>query len=157
MGKRFLAVFIAVAFVGAVGLVNLHGAAPAAQKVADTIQIKSALWPTPTKGPMAPFTHKKHAEDYKIACTECHHVMKDGKNVWKQGDAVQKCEACHNEPTITGEMKLPPDKQKLNLKIAFHKNCQGCHQDLKKKDPAKYAKIPVTCAQCHPAAKGATQ
>jgi flagellar basal body-associated protein FliL len=152
MGKRLLAVFIVVAFVGAAGLVNLLGAAPAAQKAPDTFDIKSPLWPNPTKTP-ANFTHKKHTEDYKIACTECHHVYKDGKNVWKQGDPVQKCEACHNEPTITGEMKLPPDKQKLNLKIAFHKNCVTCHQDLKKKDPAKYAKIPVTCAQCHPVKK----
>ena len=152
MGKRLLVVFIAVAFVGVVGLVNLQGAAPAATKAPDTIVIKSALWPNPTKAPVT-FAHKKHSEEYKIACAECHHVYKDGKNVWKQGDPVQKCDACHNEPTITGEMKLPPDKQKLNLKIAFHKNCQGCHQDLKKKDPAKYAKIPVTCAQCHPAAK----
>ena len=67
MGKRLLTVFAIVAFLGAVGLVNLHGAAPAAQKVADTIQIKSALWPTPTKGPMAPFSHKKHSAEYKVA------------------------------------------------------------------------------------------
>ena len=150
MGKRLLTVFVVVAFVGALGLVNLHGAAT--QKAPDTINIKASLWPNPTKGPVK-FSHKKHAEDYKVACAECHHVFKDGKNVWKEGDKVDKCEACHNEPTITGEMKLPPDKQKLNLKIAFHKNCQGCHQQLKKKDPAKYAKIPVTCAQCHPVKK----
>ena len=153
MGKRLLTVLVVVAFLGAVGLVNLHGAAPAAQKAPDTMQVKSALYPNPTKGPVPAFTHKKHSAEYKVACAECHHVYKDGKNVWKEGDKVEKCEACHNEPTVTGEMKLPPDKQKLNLKIAFHKNCQGCHQDLKKKDPAKYAKIPVTCVQCHPAAK----
>ena len=151
MGKRLLTVLAAVAFLSSVCLVNLYGAG-AAQQVADTIQIKAALSPTPTKGPVN-FTHKKHSAEYKVACAECHHVIKDGKNVWKEGDKVDKCAACHNEPTVTGEMKLPPDKQKLNLKIAYHKNCQGCHQDLKKKDPAKYAKIPVTCAQCHPAAK----
>jgi hypothetical protein len=152
MGKRLLTVLVVVAFLGVVGLINLYGAAPAAQKVPDTIEIKSALWPNPTKTPTT-FSHKKHQEEYKIACTECHHVYKDGKNVWKKGDPVQKCDVCHTEPTIQGEMKLPPDKKKLNLKIAFHTNCVQCHQDLRKKDPAKYAKIPVTCAQCHPVKK----
>jgi hypothetical protein len=158
MGKRLMTVLVVVAFLGAVGLVNLYGGAPAAQKAPDTIQIKSALYPNPTKGPVVAFTHKKHSAEYKVACTECHHKYEPGKkvNVWKEGDKVDKCEACHNEPTVAGEMKLPDEKKKLNLKIAFHKNCQGCHQDLKKKDPAKYAKIPVTCVQCHPQAKGAT-
>ena len=40
-------------------------------------------------------THKQHAEAHKVACAECHHVYKDGKNVWKQGDKVQKCSECH--------------------------------------------------------------
>lgn len=121
-----------------------------AQQAPDNITIKAALWPTPTKAPVE-LTHKKHAEDYKIACTECHHVMKDGKNVWKQGDPVEKCDKCHNEPTIQGEKKLPPDQQKLNLKIAFHDNCLGCHQKLKKDKPD--TKAPVTCTQCHPGQK----
>jgi hypothetical protein len=116
----------------------------------ETITIKSKLWATPTKAPVE-FTHKKHAEDYKIACTDCHHVFKDGQNVWKQGDPVQKCEECHNEPTIQGEKKLPEAQQKLNLKLAYHDNCVGCHQKLKKDKPD--TKAPVTCIGCHPAQK----
>jgi hypothetical protein len=122
----------------------------AADKAADVITIKAALWPTPTKAPVE-FTHKKHAEDYKIACADCHHKFEGGKNVWKEGDPVQKCEACHTEPTIQGEKKLPPDQQKLNLKLAFHDNCVGCHQKLKKDKPD--TKAPVTCTGCHPAQK----
>jgi len=95
-----------------------------AAQVADEMVIKSALWPTPTKAAV-PFTHKKHSVDYKIACTDCHHKFEGGKNVWKEGDAVDKCEVCHNEPTVQGEKKLPPEQQKLNLKLAFHENCQG--------------------------------
>jgi hypothetical protein len=78
-------------------------------------------------------------------------VYKDGKNTWKEGDAVQKCDACHTEATIEGEKKLPPDQQKLNLKLAFHNNCIPCHQKLKKETPD--TKAPVTCAQCHPQKK----
>jgi len=120
----------------------------AAEKAPDVISIKDALWATPTKAAVE-LTHKKHAEDYKIACAECHHVYKDGKNVWKEGDAVEKCSKCHNEPTIQGELKLPPEQQKLNLKIAFHKNCQECHKKHKQEKPD--TKAPVTCAGCHPA------
>jgi hypothetical protein len=123
----------------------------AADKGQDVIEFKStAVWPNPTKK-YAPFSHKKHSEEYKIACNQCHHVYKDGKNVWKEGDAVDKCEKCHTEATIQGEKKLPPDQQKLNLKLAFHNNCIPCHQKEKKAKPD--TKAPVTCAQCHPGSK----
>ncbi len=122
----------------------------AADKAPDTITLKPSLWANLTKAPVV-LTHKKHAEDYKIACDQCHHVYKDGKNVWKQGDAVDKCDKCHTEATIQGEKKLPPDQQKLNLKLAYHNNCIPCHQKLKKEKAD--TKAPVTCAQCHPGAK----
>ncbi|NSW85166.1 MAG: cytochrome c3 family protein [Syntrophobacteraceae bacterium] len=144
-GKYFTSAVAVVALVFAAALVAI-----AVDKGPDVMSIKAGLWPTPTKAPVE-FTHKKHYEDHKIACADCHHVYKDGKNVWKEGDPVEKCEKCHTEPTIQGEKKLPPDQQKLNLKIAFHDNCQGCHQKLKKENPE--TKAPVTCAQCHPAQK----
>lgn len=131
-------------------LVAAFAVVAADQNVADMVTIKAALWPTPTKAPVE-FSHKKHNEEYKIECAHCHHKFEGGKNVWKQGDAVQKCDACHTEPTIQGENKLPPDQQKLNLKLAFHKDCQGCHQKLKKDKPD--TKAPVTCTGCHPAQK----
>jgi hypothetical protein len=120
------------------------------QKVEDNFAIKAALWPTPTKAPVQ-LSHKKHAEEYKVPCADCHHVYKDGKNTWKQGEVVDKCAKCHTEPTIQGEKKLPPDQQKLNLKLAYHNNCIPCHQKFKKEKAD--TKAPVTCAQCHPGAK----
>ena len=148
MGKRLLTVLAVIAFLSGVVFSSLGGAADK-QEAPATIEILSKLWKDHTKGPVK-FEHKKHQEDYKIKCVECHHVIKDGKNVWKEGDKVQLCMECHNEPTIKGEKKLPKDKQKLNLKLAYHGNCQGGHKDLKKKDKAKYGKIPTTCIQCHP-------
>lgn len=133
-----------------VALLGLSGAAE--QKAPEVIDIQAKLWSEHTKGPVN-FHHKKHQEEYKIKCDQCHHVYKDGKNTWKEGDKVQKCEECHNEPTIKGEKKLSADKQKLNLKIAFHENCQGCHKEMKKKDKAKYGKIPTTCIKCHTKSK----
>jgi len=150
MGKRFLTVLAVVGLMFSVALLGLSGAAE--QKAPEVIDIQSKLWSEHTKGPVN-FHHKKHQEEYKVKCDQCHHVYKDGKNTWKEGDKVQKCEECHNEPTIKGEKKLPEAKQKLNLKIAFHENCQGCHKEMKKKDKAKYGKIPTTCIKCHTKSK----
>lgn len=148
--KKSFACGCIAAFVVLVAAFMVGAADQAATKAADVITIKAGLWTSHTKAPVE-FTHKKHAEDYKIACTDCHHKFENGKNVWKEGDPVQKCEACHNEPTIQGEKKLPPEQQKLNLKLAFHENCVGCHQKLKKDKPD--TKAPVTCTGCHPAQK----
>ena len=143
---KLVSCLVAALFVLAVAL----PAFTADQKAPETITIKAGLWPTPTKTPVT-FSHKKHSEEYKDPCTACHHVYKDGKNVWKQGDPVEKCEKCHTEATIKDEKKLPPDQQKLNLKLAYHNNCLGCHQKLKKEKPD--TKAPVVCAGCHPGAK----
>jgi len=85
-----------------------------------------------------PFTHKKHNVDYKIVCTECHHVYEGKKNLFKEGDPVQKCTECH-------EVKKSEGKKK-KLTLAYHKNCQGCHKDLKK---AKKKTGPIKCNDCH--------
>jgi hypothetical protein len=97
------------------------------------------------------FTHKKHNVDYQIACADCHHVYKDGKNAWKEGDAVQKCEACHSqakpprakagEPGLSKEEKI-----KSYHYSAIHENCAGCHKALKK---AGKPTGPVSCKKCH--------
>jgi predicted CXXCH cytochrome family protein len=109
-----------------------------AADIPDKIQIESKAFETHKKGPVE-FSHKKHAEDYKIACTECHHVYKDGKNVYKEGDPVQKCSACHDPDKSEGK--------KVKLMLAFHKNCQGCHKDLKK--AGKPAGPTTKCNECH--------
>jgi hypothetical protein len=90
------------------------------------------------KGPVE-FTHKKHEEDYGIACADCHHVYEDGENVWKEGDHVEKCSACH---TPEGEADGP-----MKLQNAFHRNCKNCHKDLfkEKKPTGPFRK----CNDCH--------
>lgn len=110
------------------------------------ITIQSPLWPKPTKGAVK-FNHVAHTTDLGVKCEECHHVFQDGKNTWKPGDPVKKCEECHTEATIKGEKKLSEAEQKLNLKLAFHDNCVACHKDAKKQN--KESKAPVTCKECH--------
>ena len=95
--KKGLAVMsILMAFVFSLGLMAWVYAAD--QKVADTFKIDNdkAMFKDGKRTKVAvELTHKKHAEDHKVACAECHHVYKDGKNTWKQGDKVQKCSECH--------------------------------------------------------------
>ena len=104
----------------------------------DEISIKSDAFTKYKKGSVK-FSHTKHHADYKIACTECHHVYKDGKNVFKEGDPVQKCSECHDALKSQGKVK--------KLMIAYHKNCQVCHKELakagKKTGPTK------KCNGCH--------
>ena len=78
----------------ALGVVFLVAGVYATQQAADCMTLNSKVYPKHTKA-LVMFSHKKHNVDYKITCTDCHHVIKDGKNVWKEGDAIEKCTACH--------------------------------------------------------------
>ncbi len=113
----------------------------------DEIVLKPDLWDSLTRAPVK-FTHEKHVQDYTIECKDCHHVYQDGKNVWDPSMPADKCQTCHDEPTVKGETQLPPEEKKRNLKLAFHNNCRSCHKDVKKDDPETTA--PVSCSQCHP-------
>ena len=127
----------------------------AAQQAADTMTLQSKVYPKHKKT-LVTFSHKKHNVDYKIACTDCHHVIKDGKNVWKEGDEVQKCEACHSggkpPKAKEGEPKLSKaEKIKKYHYSAIHENCAGCHKANKKKGMEKPG--PTSCTECHPKTK----
>jgi len=81
------------------------------------------------------FTHKKHSEAYKIDCLKCHHT-------WKKGETTGKlCMDCH---------KAKAEGKTLSAKDAYHKDCQGCHNDAKK---ANKPAGPTGCTQCHVKAK----
>lgn len=114
-------------------------------KLKDVMIMKSEVFKEHTK-PVISFTHKKHNEEYKIDCKECHHIYEEGKNVWKIGDEAKKCGSCHNK-----EGKPPKDvkeKEKiLYLMEAIHQNCLGCHKEVKKKDKEK--DVPTACPKCH--------
>jgi len=146
MKKRSLLVCVLVL----TGVALLLRGVYASQQAPDTITMNSTVYDKHTKS-LVTFPHKKHNEDYKIACGDCHHLYKDGKNVWKQGDAVQECEACHSQakpPTgNTGDASLSKaEKIKLYHYSAIHENCVGCHKELKS---AGKPTGPVSCKQCH--------
>jgi len=112
----------------------------------EDIVLLSQLWETHTRGAVK-LTHENHIKTHKITCRECHHIIKDGKNVWDESMPAAKCETCHDELTVKGERKLPPEVQQKNLKLAFHNNCRGCHKKIKKENPE--TKAPLKCSECH--------
>lgn len=77
------------------------------------------------------FNHKKHLEVAGNDCLKCHHT-------WKKGETSGKlCVDCHKEKA---------EGKALSPKDAFHKECQGCHKELKE---AKKPTGPTGCTQCH--------
>lgn len=91
------------------------------------------------RGPVS-FSHLKHAGEYEVSCTECHHEYKDGKNIWTQNDPVKKCGECHDpEEKKDGVMKL---------QNAFHKNCRDCHKQMAEESTSEIAPY-KKCTDCH--------
>ena len=136
MSKRFCilltAILTGLLFLSAGTLVVAATAEP--DKV---IEIENPGYAKDKKGPVA-FDHVAHTDKAKVACVECHHDYKDGKNVWKEGMEVKKCSDCHdiNKNTEQDGMKV------MKLQNAYHKNCKNCHKE-EKKGPYK------KCNDCH--------
>jgi len=116
-------------------LVFLTVGMPTAADVAEVVVINNKGYDQDRRGPVN-FSHKKHADDYKVACNECHHEFENGKNVWKEGDPSKQCIECHDPIEKKGNAQ--------KLQTAFHDNCQGCHRELEGKEaPFK------RCTDCH--------
>ena len=130
--------FMTLVLVFLAGMLFLAVGALTAADMPDEINISNEGYKKDIKGPVK-FHHKKHVEDYKVACTDCHHDYQNGKNVWKEGDPVKKCSECHNPLKKQGDV----DK----LQNAFHKNCKDCHKEAEKagKKNAPFKK----CNDCH--------
>ena len=103
----------------------------------DEIIIENQGYENDKKKPVR-LSHKKHAEEYGIACDSCHHVYQEGENVWKQGDPVAKCVACHDP--------VEDQDNVIRLQSAFHNNCRNCHKEISQEGKeAPYKK----CTDCH--------
>lgn len=135
MKKRLYTLFLVVGVIcvfAGIGVLT-------ATDIPDTIMIDNQGYKADKKGPVK-FSHKAHAVDHKIACTECHHKYENGKNVWKEGDPVKKCIECHSPLKKQGKVK--------KLKNAYHRNCKNCHKKLFKAGKSKKAPF-RKCNDCH--------
>ncbi len=144
-----VAVFLLIA-------VGIH----AGTTVQDMIKMENKAYEKHKKG-IVMFSHKKHVDEYKAGCGDCHH---DDNNKpldnLKEGDEVQNCIACHKLPGEIPtalkkkfkEKKVPKAEQKKKKleyhAEALHYNCRDCHKAFNKKTKTK--KAPTTCTKCHP-------
>ena len=113
---------------GAEALKTDSGPAP------DKILIGERLFGSLTQ-PEVVLSHTKHADDYGLDCTDCHHIYNEkGENTWKPGDRVIGCAQCHNS-AFTAHGGIRP------LYEAYHGNCRECHKGDDK--------APKKCAECH--------
>ena len=136
MKKRPLPLVVAVLF----GVMFLTVGLLTAADVPDEVMIENQGYAKDIKGPVK-LSHKKHVEDYKAVCTECHHDYNDkGENMWKEGAPVKKCIECHDPKEKKGKV--------MKLQNAYHRNCKNCHKAYVKdhsESKAPYRK----CNDCH--------
>ncbi len=81
--------------------------------------------------------HDLHMDS--IDCLDCHHVYENGENVLEEseledGEVETACSSCHNSDAT------------LDLQKAFHQQCMGCHNKMKKE---KEKTGPSLCGECH--------
>jgi hypothetical protein len=104
------------------------------------------------------FDHKKHEAVFNpdpafphkapagVACTGCHHTVKD-VTVRAQ---FQKCTACHKDE---GNATNPDDREgyDLNSRDAFHRLCISCHKSSNfKTSNARFTNVGFSkCSECH--------
>ncbi|WP_413910015.1 cytochrome c3 family protein [Desulfobacula sp.] len=99
------------------------------------------------------FTHKKHIEDYSIACGTCHHDEKGKPLELTLDDKVQGCIECHKETEKPKGEKLGEKEKIAKYHFeALHANCIDCHKkyNIEKGDPKGKGPAPTSCTQCHP-------
>jgi hypothetical protein len=86
--------------------------------------------------PPVKFSHRVH-EARRVACAQCHHDYQGRRNIWREGQPVAKCEACHG---------LRPEARRPDVKNAYHRQCKGCH--LRLRQQGRQAG-PIECQACH--------
>jgi hypothetical protein len=83
--------------------------------------------------------HKKHIEEFKIKCKDCHHTLKTDE------ETPKACKECH-KPTedtdVDGKKAVAAKYNEKGTKNIFHDRCKACHKE-KEKGPTK-------CKGCHP-------
>jgi hypothetical protein len=89
----------------------------------------------PHERPLVKFTHAKHAVGIK--CITCHHNYDQYFNLIDDSEGMS-CHECHK---VT-----PSAKNRVNLTMAFHKQCKACHELAIKKHKTSG---PMMCGDCH--------
>lgn len=153
MSKKVLALLLSVGIAVLFASTGVY----AGTKVDDVFKMETKEYKEHSKG-LAELSHKKHVEEYGVACGECHHDDKGKALELKEGDDVQRCVECHKETAKApkGEKLKKNEKIMKYHKEALHANCIGCHKAFNKKNGYKGKDpkaAPQGCTSCHPKKK----
>jgi hypothetical protein len=117
------------------GALGVLGAGMPASEAPESVRLKIAAGGA-AKAPVL-FSHRLH-EARSLPCQACHHDYRAGRNIWRQGMPVDRCQTCHG--------LTPRADNRLDLKEAFHRQCKGCHLELRQR---RYQAGPTDCRDCH--------
>jgi len=118
------------------GVMSLLGARSGSLTEAPAVSLLSLPVAGSKRKPPVKFSHRVH-EARQVACAQCHHDYQGKRNVWREGQPVEKCVACHGPR---------PEVRRLDAKNAYHRQCKGCHLRLRQQGrPAG----PIECRGCH--------
>jgi hypothetical protein len=118
---------------GALGLLGAHGGSLTEAPAVSLLKIPVA---GARRKPPVQFSHRVH-QARRVACAQCHHNYQGKRNLWHEGQPVEKCHACHG---------LRPEARRLDVKNAYHRQCKGCH--LRLRQQGRQAG-PIECQGCH--------
>jgi hypothetical protein len=118
---------------GVMGILGAHGGSHTQAPAVSILKIPVA---GSRRKPPVKFSHRVH-EARRVACTRCHHEYRGRRNVWHEGQPVEKCQACHG---------LRPEARRLDVKNAYHRQCKGCHLQLRQQGRQAG---PIECQGCH--------
>jgi len=129
--KRSL-IWAAAAVLAIIGLIPVTAAL--AQE--EEMQLSNGNAEEAQRSPVA-FSHDLHMGLYE--CLACHHDYQDGENMLDENTLEEdnpaiRCTNCHN------------DQADLNLQKAFHRQCMGCHIEIRKSGQLSG---PEMCGACH--------
>ena len=89
-------------------------------------------WKYKREGKAVPQETKLQADSRRVVGKANQVIAERGKNVWKEGDHVDKCSKCH--PIVWKKGKKKKKGEAMKLQNAYHKNCKNCHKALAKKE-----------------------
>ncbi len=151
MNKKLLTLFLAAGIAVIFVATGLYAGTDVPETITMDYNQYKKRTKQPPKSKFIEFSHKKHNEEYKISCGDCHHD-KDNKPLdLKIGDNVQKCVECHTK-LKKARKKKGEKKDMLVLENAMHGNCVDCHKEvnIKAGDPkGKKGPAPTSCSKCH--------
>jgi hypothetical protein len=125
--------YLAGLILGVLALLGAHGGSSTEPPATSLLKIPVA---GARRKPPVQFSHRVH-QARGVACAQCHHDYQGKRNLWHEGQPVEKCPACHG---------LRPEARRLDVKNAYHRQCKGCHLRLRQQGrPAG----PIECQGCH--------